>query len=133
MCRMLCFRRRQPLPTREEQRARLASPPPPPARVNGVWTDIHTNTTHVDVSLPIPPSGPPAPDGFFARMRHYLAPYSIVYVKGTSDGVAGRYMEELEGDDGQYDFGALSRHAPPSLRKQSNEGSFEYLEWGHNG
>jgi len=104
MCRMMCLRRRPPLPTKEESLARLR----PGA------SSAEASTASV---------------GFFAGLRNRLMPYSLIFVKGTPEGVVGRYMEELEGDDGQYDFGPLSRHAPYALRRKST-GHVEYLDWG---
>lgn len=65
---------------------------------------------------------------FFESMRARLAPYSLIYVKGSPEGVVGRYMEELDGDDGIYDFGPVSRHAPLSLRRKSTN-NIEWLDW----
>lgn len=116
MCRMFCLRMRQPLPSQKEQLARL----------NGATHDEHTYGTR-------PFREQEAEQlGFFERMRRNLAPYSIVVLKGSHDGVAGRYMEEMDFDDGNYDFGPLSRHAPPNLRRKAPDG-MSYMDWGPAG
>ena len=106
LCRMLCLRKREPLDTQSEALAKLR-----PSR--------HGDEQGAVASM-------------FESLRAKLAPYSLVYVKGTADGVVGRYMEELDMDDGQYDFGPISRHAPPALRRKSTN-HVEYLEWGEAG
>ena len=43
-------------------------------------------------------------------------------------------MEELEYDDGQHDFGAISRAAGHLHRRQrGNEQAMEYLDWEDHG
>lgn len=67
----------------------------------------------------------------FAALRRAADPYSIIYVRGTPDGVIGRYMEEMESDDGHRDFGeSISRHAK---QKGREERVMEYLDWGEEG
>jgi hypothetical protein len=67
----------------------------------------------------------------FSALRKAVEPYSIIYVRGTPDGVVGRYMEEMEADDGNRDFGeTISRHAKPRGRE---ERVMEYLDWGDEG
>jgi hypothetical protein len=68
----------------------------------------------------------------FKALESRLSPYSFIYVKGTPDGVVGRYMEELEGDDGNYDFGSISRGASESIRRRGRAG-WEYIDWGAHG
>ncbi|BEI80249.1 hypothetical protein CcaverHIS002_0107780 [Cutaneotrichosporon cavernicola] len=80
MCRMLCLRNRTPLLTQAEALAKLRP-------------DSSSSKT---ASI----------GDFFEAWRTRLSPYSFIYVKGTPEGVVGRYMEELDADDGQYDFGA---------------------------
>lgn len=69
----------------------------------------------------------------FEALKRRLDPYSIVYVKGTPDGVVGRYMEEMEYDDGQYDFGAISRGAGSLAARRREENRWEWLDWGDHG
>lgn len=102
-CRMLCLRKRQPLATQSEALAKLRPP-------------SHNNDPEPALN-------------FFESLRARLAPYSIIYVRGTAEGVVGRYMEELDADDGQYDFGQFSRHAPDKLRR-ANNGRLQELNWG---
>jgi hypothetical protein len=118
---MLCFRRRAPLSTREETLARLRP-------------QTHTKETGMFApSTPTPEPAAPARDlGFFENLRQFLTPYSFILMKGSPEGVIGRYMEELEGDDGEYDFGPLSRHAPDALRRKST-GNLEWFDWGESG
>ena len=61
-----------------------------------------------------------------------MNPWSFIYVKGTPEGVVGRYMEELEGDDGNSDFGSISRNASDLMRRKS-PGGMEYIDWGEHG
>lgn len=74
-----------------------------------------------------------------ATLRSRLTPYSIIYIRGTPDGVIGRYMEELEWDDGVYDFKGLSRgQVAKSAGRGSGRGrdedpKMEWLEWGDQG
>jgi hypothetical protein len=65
-------------------------------------------------------------------MEKRAAPYSFIYVKGTPEGVIGRYMEEMEGDDGNRDFGSVSRGASDLVRRRG-AGGWEYLDWGEHG
>lgn len=108
MCRMLCLRRRPAIPTQNEALAKLRP----------------SNNSET--------SGAGSVTGFFDAWRARLAPYSFIYVKGTPEGVVGRYMEELDADDGQYDFGPVSRHAPHKVRRKS-DGKVEFFDWGEAG
>jgi hypothetical protein len=117
MCRMLCLRRRAPLPTKEETLARLRP---------------STERAHGPSPAPIAATADDKDVGFFEGLRNRLMPYSLIFIKGTPEGVVGRYQEELEGDDGQYDFGPLSRHAPHTLRRKST-GHVEWFDWGDAG
>lgn len=116
MCRMFCLRMRQPLPTQNEELARLRG---------SAYEESTFNTRPVKEQEA-------ERAGFFERMRQNLLPYSFIVVKGTPEGVVGRYMEEMDQDDGQHDFGALSRHAPAKLRRKST-GGIEYMDWGPAG
>ena len=42
-------------------------------------------------------------------------------------------MEELESDDGQYDFGSISRGAAHLRRRKREDEKIEFLEWGEHG
>lgn len=117
MCRMLCLRRRPALPTQNEALAKLR--PPTRDGDDSVHGAFEGREKKDDI-------------GFFEAWRAKLAPYSFIYVKGTPEGVVGRYMEELDADDGQYDFGPVSRHAPHTIRRKS-DGSIEYFDWGEAG
>lgn len=68
----------------------------------------------------------------FESLRRAVTPYSLIYVRGTIDGVVGRYMEEMESDDGICDFGALSRGADDQARRR-RDGGWEYLDWDDHG
>lgn len=118
MCRMWCLRKRVAAPTTTQSdalaRLRPGSTPDGKPSPSPAWTLADA------VRAP------------FEALRVGISPYSIVYVKGTTEGVVGRYQEELEGDDGIYDFGPLSRHAPADLAKKST-GGFEWLDWAENG
>ena len=63
-------------------------------------------------------------------MRRRVEPYSLIYVRGTPDGVIGRYMEEMESDDEIYDFGDISRG---SKRRRREDQGIEYLDWAGDG
>ena len=67
----------------------------------------------------------------FEAMKKRVDPYSLIYVRGFPDGVVGRYMEELEYDDGNYDFGAVSRGSDLAARRRTHE--MEYFDWGDSG
>lgn len=69
----------------------------------------------------------------FDALKRTLDPYSIVYVRGTPEGVVGRYMEEMEYDDGAYDFGHVSRGAGKALARRREENQWEWLDWGDHG
>lgn len=116
MCRMFCLRMRQPLPTQKEVLARL----------NGAGHDERVYGTRPVAEQEA------ATAGVFERMQRALAPYSIIVVKGTTEGIAGRYMEELERDDGNYDFGPMSRNAPDQLRRNGPQGVY-WQSWGPAG
>ncbi|TXT11088.1 hypothetical protein VHUM_01839 [Vanrija humicola] len=118
MCRMWCLRKRVAVPTpQSEALARLRG------EYNGGKTPAPASPSWTLADAVRAP---------FEALRVGISPYSIVYVKGTTEGVVGRYQEELEGDDGIYDFGALSRHAPADLARKST-GGFEWLDWGESG
>ena len=69
----------------------------------------------------------------FDALKRTLDPYSFVYVRGTPDGVVGRYMEEMEYDDGAHDFGTISRGAGKALARRREENQWEWLDWGDHG
>jgi len=69
----------------------------------------------------------------FDGLRKRLEPYSFIYARGTPDGVVGRYMEELEYDDGIRDFGAASRGTTESSRRTWEDDKVEMLDWGTEG
>lgn len=68
----------------------------------------------------------------FKALERRFAPWSFIYVKGSPEGVVGRYMEELEGDDGNRDFGSVSRGASDLQRRKAGDG-MEYIDWGEHG
>lgn len=115
MCRMFCLRMRQPLPTQKEQIARL-----------------HGSRHDEALGARSPAKQEAAAAGIFGRMKRALAPYSIIVLKGTTEGIAGRYMEELEKDDGNYDFGHMSRNAPDKWIRNGPQG-MHYHSWGSAG
>lgn len=115
MCRMFCLRMRQPLPTQSEELSRLKG-------------SRHDEA----LGARSPAEQEQATVGFFGRMKSALAPYSIIVLKGTTEGIAGRYMEELERDDGNYDFGHVSRNAPDRMRRNGPQG-IHYQNWGPAG
>ena len=69
---------------------------------------------------------------FPQTLERVFAPWSFIYIKGTPEGVVGRYMEELEGDDGNRDFGSVSRGASDLQRRKAGDG-MEYIDWGEHG
>lgn len=115
MCRMFCLRMRQPLPSQKEQ-------------LSGLQGSRHDEALGVRSSA----EEEAAAVGVFGRMKRALAPYSIIVLKGTTEGIAGRYMEELERDDGNYDFGHVSRNAPDRMRRNGPQG-MHYQNWGPAG
>ncbi|KAK4684027.1 hypothetical protein P7C73_g6181, partial [Tremellales sp. Uapishka_1] len=119
---MICLRRRN-LAVRASQRAEL---------------DRLRGPSHATNTTPASSSSTPAPRWSpFEALRSTLLPYSILYIKGTADGVIGRYQEEMEFDDGQYDFGDLSRgymNAKKAKRNYDDEVMrIERLDWGEHG
>lgn len=121
MCRMLCLRRRPALATQSETLAKLRP-----------QTSSDTSSSNAISSSSSRSGAAAGVTGFFEAWRARLAPYSFIYIKGTPEGVVGRYMEELDADDGQYDFGPVSRHAPHKVRRKS-DGKVEYFDWGEAG
>lgn len=121
--------------TREEQLKRLR--PRQPQRIESA--SVSGGGVESVVSLP----SPSIVDWLYspiATLGSRLSPYSIIYIRGTPDGVIGRYMEELEWDDGIYDFKGLSRgqmakSADGSVggRKREEDQKMEWLEWGDHG
>lgn len=114
ICRMFCLRRRRPIASQAEQLARLRPSP------------SSTSTS------PSKDRGDEWSWSPFKALQRRAAPWSFIYVKGTPEGVVGRYMEELEGDDGNRDFGSISRTATELQRRRGHDG-WEYLDWGEHG
>ncbi|WVO17283.1 hypothetical protein L204_104975 [Cryptococcus depauperatus] len=117
LCRMLCLRKRAPSFSREEQLARLC----PHAAV----TPEQTPSSSILSLLSSP----------FKILRQRLQPYSLIYIRGNPDGVIGRYMEELEWDDGLYDFKDVSRGivVKQAWRRRGEDMKMERIEWGDHG
>ena len=69
----------------------------------------------------------------FEALRTRLDPYSLIYVKGSPDGVVGRYWEEMVYDDGQCDFGSVSRAASDIARKRRGGNVWEWMSWDEHG
>ncbi|KAL7422908.1 hypothetical protein Q5752_002205 [Cryptotrichosporon argae] len=139
---MFCLRKRAPLPSRSEALARLRPPArdrdavleDAPGSMASPFAPITASTASTSSAASSRPSTS-ADVGFdpFEYLRAALAPYSIIYVRGTPEGVVGRYMEELEADDGQRDFGHLSRGADEATRRRAGEGMIEWLDWADHG
>lgn len=141
---MLCLRRRPKVLSRGEELARLKGRDVRKER-EAVTADRETFNAFSSSSIINAKSGPsrenvsfnpfaglmPTTWNPFLALKRAVDPYSIVYVRGTPDGVVGRYMEEMEYDDGNRDFGeSISRHAKPRGR---DERVMEYLDWGEEG
>ena len=69
----------------------------------------------------------------FEALRRRVEPYSFVYVRGAPEGPVGRYMEELEFDDGHNDFGMASRGAGETMKRKRYEPQMEFIDWGEEG
>ncbi|WWC98552.1 hypothetical protein V866_005444 [Kwoniella sp. B9012] len=128
LCRMFCIRKRPPVLSQKEQLQRLRPP--------SAHRPVPSIPGKVDHEDEIPWYKKP-----FESLRRTVTPYSFIYIKGTPDGVIGRYMEELEWDDGEYDFGNLSRsvvngsNTMKGKKKEGEEGKFSWtwLDWGEHG
>jgi hypothetical protein len=120
---MFCLRKKAMLATREDELARLR-PKITPHRAS--------RQAEVEAEEGISGLASSAWASFtpLASLRRALSPYSLIYVKGTATGVVGRYMEELEGDDGHRDFGPESRHAE---EKRGAEREIAWYSWGDEG
>ncbi|WVQ95606.1 hypothetical protein IAU59_002703 [Kwoniella sp. CBS 9459] len=144
MCRMLCLRKRAPELTREEQLKRLRPPP----MSKSPHSLVHTSSTlSSDTAIASSSSSSSSASTSYSTITSYLSapfealrrkvePYSIIYVRGSPDGVVGRYMEELEWDDGEYDFGAISRGGATAAGKRKKEGEekkYDWIDWGDHG
>lgn len=116
ICRMFCLRRRRPVTPQAEQLARLR-----PASMS------KTEDKNTD-------SGSWGTGGWnpFKALERRAAPWSFIYVKGSPEGVVGRYMEELQQDDGNRDFGGISRGAS-DLQRRRGPGGMEYIDWDEHG
>lgn len=139
LCRMVCLRKRgvgaAAGMTREEQLKRLR--PRQPQRIESA------SGGGGGVESVVSPPSPSIVDWLYspiATLGSRLSPYSIIYIRGTPDGVIGRYMEELEWDDGIYDFKGLSRGQMAKSadgvgggRKREEDQKMEWLEWGDHG
>ncbi|OXG45559.1 hypothetical protein C359_00245 [Cryptococcus neoformans Bt120] len=148
-CRMFCVRKRAVGWTREEQLKRLRPQQRRIGReVEGVGVsasaDVFASMSKSEqtVSSSSSSSSSPPPPSIFdwlyspiETLRSRITPYSIIYIRGTPDGVIGRYMEELEWDDGVYDFKGISRGqvAKSGGRRRDEEPKMEWLEWGDHG
>lgn len=154
LCRMFCLRKRLPARTQAEDLARLRPgvpkreelasptfpmtapivpayypqiaqtvPPPEPTSVKTRGTGKKDESWLAGLSAWSP----------FEALKRRLDPYSFIYVRGTPDGVVGRYMEEMEYDDGENDFGVVSRGATAMVQKRRLDNKLEWLEWGDHG
>lgn len=119
-CKMLCLRKRtlQPSPDKSLSRYNGQRSTRLPLEKTGEsssapWRSLFTWTP-------------------FANFRRRLEPYSIVYLRGYFDGPLGRYMEELEQDDGHRDFGHVSR-GTMAERKQRDDIGMRYMDWQEEG
>lgn len=145
ICRMFCLRRRRPIATQEEQIARLR--PTSASQSHRAYNQSNTQSISTaksgggagaDSSTNISGEGSILPgmtvSGWnpFKALERRMNPWSFIYVKGTPEGVVGRYMEELEGDDGNSDFGSISRNAS-ELQRRKSPGGMEYIDWGEHG
>ncbi|KAE8541352.1 hypothetical protein D1P53_002711 [Cryptococcus gattii VGV] len=147
-CRMVCLRKREKGVgvgmTREEQLERLR----PRQRQQRIQVESASADALASVISPSPSSSSSSSSSSsivewlsspIATLRSRLTPYSIIYIRGTPDGVIGRYMEELEWDDGVYDFKGLSRGqvaksaAGGRGRGRDEDPKMEWLEWGDHG
>ncbi|WRT70671.1 uncharacterized protein IL334_007669 [Kwoniella shivajii] len=130
LCRMFCLRKRQPILTREEQLKRLRpSISSNPNRSTPI--DAGGGSSSSSSSSDVPWYRIP-----FEALRKKVDPYSFIYIKGTPDGVIGRYMEELEWDDGEYDFGSISRGVDSGVvkgKKRKEGEGWVWLDWGDHG
>ena len=119
MCRMFCLRKKAMVASRDEELARLR-----PKSHRSATSSISNNDDAEPTRSAWTSFSP------LASLRRTLSPYSFVYVKGTATGVVGRYMEELESDDGHRDFGPESRHAE---EKRGKEREIAWYSWGEEG
>jgi hypothetical protein len=119
---MFCLRRRRPVASQKEELAKLR--PASSSLSNESITSIGTSTKKKEE----------IGEGWnpFKALERRFAPWSFIYVKGSPEGVVGRYMEELEGDDGNRDFGSVSRGASELQRRKAGDG-MEYIDWGEHG
>jgi hypothetical protein len=126
LCRMFCLRRRRAVVTQGEQLAKLR---PAKEKVSADHDHDYERNTSTKSKSDHESGRWWNP---FRALENRFSPYSFIYIKGTPEGVVGRYMEELEGDDGNRDFGAISRGAS-DLTRRKNGGGMEYIDWGEHG
>jgi len=115
LCRMFCLRRRRAVMSQREELDKLRS-----------------NYHHDETNMKNPSKEGSGIWNPFKALERRFAPWSFIYIKGTPEGVVGRYMEELEGDDGNRDFGSVSRGASDLQRRKAGDG-MEYIDWGEHG
>lgn len=129
---MFCLRKKHLPASREDEIARLR--PPSSFRKDRqrdrLGTEVGGESHTDDRSVPFSFSAAWASFTPLQSLRRTLSPYSIIYVRGTADGVVGRYMEEMENDDGHRDFEGMSRYA---VEKRGAEREIEYFSWGDEG
>jgi hypothetical protein len=163
LCRMFCLRKRQAVKSQREEIARLRPPKIREANSHATGAAGGIGAVTAVDTLLIPPPGSAVQSSSssgwgagasgsrtnadsqrswfaglgtwspFDALKRTLDPYSFVYVRGTPDGVVGRYMEEMEYDDGAYDFGVVSRGAGKALARRREENQWEWLDWGDHG
>ncbi|ORX41051.1 hypothetical protein BD324DRAFT_647948 [Kockovaella imperatae] len=155
LCKMFCLRKRQPLDTREEQLARLRPPKKalrlaPLAGDESAAPDSGRQSSSMLYPRLSPQAGPSSdPTSHsssskrsqssswswspFEALRRRVEPYSFIYVRGAPEGPVGRYMEELEYNDGHNDFGPASRGAVEAMKRKRVEPKMEYIDWGEEG
>ncbi|WVQ70736.1 hypothetical protein IAR50_000258 [Cryptococcus sp. DSM 104548] len=128
-CRMVCLRKRALGQSKEEHTERLRASRRALASPEALAAHMQAQEEEPSVSsrllqwLQSP----------ISTLHQKVLPYSIIYVRGSPDGVIGRYMEELERDDGHYDFKHISRGVvarKASGRRSDEEEGMEYMEWG---
>ncbi|EIW69941.1 hypothetical protein TREMEDRAFT_61710 [Tremella mesenterica DSM 1558] len=134
MCRMFCLRRRHLASTQKEELERLR--PKIVHRTSSSSIPITTPLLNLETNKREEMGEMKSTDWWntlrnpFEALRRKVEPYSFIYLRGTFEGVVGRYMEEMEHDDGEHDFGTISRGMRP---KRGEEVKMEILDWGEHG